>query len=89
MSPVDIWCSPSMSFPGGVSSFELMFANTIKKKVLVVESQDEFDYCWAMQLVVGGEIKIIIREGGLEVRDYLKLFVVVYTTWDPADPNRI
>lgn len=89
MSPIEIWASANYWSQSVPKDFDFVFAQTSKNKVLVVESQDEYDYCWAMQLIYGGEIKIIIRDGGLEVRDYLKLFTWVFTTWDPTDRNRI
>lgn len=89
MSPVEIWASANYWNQAVLKDFDFVFAQSSKKRVLVVESQDEYDYCWAMQLIYGGEIKIVIRDGGLEVRDYLKLFTWVFTTWDPADRNRI
>lgn len=88
MSPVDVWVSTRF-FAAAPSDLESVAQQPSKKKILVVESQAEYDYCWAMQLMVGGEYRIHIRDSGLEAADYLKLFTWVYTTWDPSDPNRI
>ncbi|MNF51026.1 hypothetical protein D3C84_323370 [compost metagenome] len=59
-----------------------------RKKVLLVENQEEHDYCWAMQMMLGSEIEIIIDRGA-EVLSYLKDFSRVFTTWNPRDRNRI
>ena len=59
-----------------------------KKKVLLVESQEEYDYCWAMQMMMGSEIQIIINKGA-NPSEYLDRFSRVFTTWNPNDRNRI
>lgn len=89
MSPVEIWANATFWAKAVEKDFDFVFNQTSNKKVLVVESQDEYDYCWAMQLIYGGEIRIVLHESGLTVQDYLKLFTWVFTTWDPHDRNRI
>ena len=88
MSPVDIWVSVSYAITSVPKDFDFMFQSGGKKRVLIVESQDEYDYCWAMQLIYGGEITIVIDRSA-DLRDYLNLFTWVFTTWDPSDRNRI
>ena len=59
-----------------------------KKKVLLVENYDEYNYCWAMQMMFGDEIQIIIDKGA-NPSEYVDRFSRVFTTWNPNDRNRI
>lgn len=88
MSPVEFWCTTDWGTPIAVE-LERVFGTVANKQVIIVESQDEYDYCWSMQLMMGSEINIIIHESGKTVQDYLRDFFWVFTTWDPADRNRI
>ena len=58
------------------------------KKVLLVASQEEYDYCWSMQMMMGSEIQIIIDRGANPL-EYIDRFSRVFTTWNPSDRNRI
>ena len=89
MSPVEFWGSCSFWGQAKELSIEKVFDTVSKKCVIVTESQDEHDYCWAMQMIMGREIQVVIKDPDLEVGDYLKKFSWVFTTWDPADRNRI
>lgn len=89
MSPVDFWASCRHWAKTESVDIERVFTGSSKKRLIVVENQDEYDYCWAMQLMYGQPTKIFINEGGLTVKDYLEAFSWVFTTWDPTDRNRI
>lgn len=89
MSPVEIWMSATYWNQAKEVEMAKMFEMANKKSLLIVESEDEYNYCWAMQLICGGEIQMILKEDWLNIGDYLKKFSRVFTTWDPSDRNRI
>lgn len=59
-----------------------------RKAVILVESQDEYDYCWAMQMIMGCEVEIRLAPG-TNPTELLGEFSWVFSTWDPMDRNRI
>lgn len=89
MSPVELWASSRWWSTPQPRDFDWLAENSTKQILIVVESQDEYDYCWAMQLMVGFECEIRIKDDDLRLPDYVKMFAWVVTTWDPADRNRI
>lgn len=56
--------------------------------ILLVETQDELDYCFALQFVLGGSIPLEIWDGTDPTTEFL-LHDPIVTTWDPTDRNRI
>ena len=91
MSPVEFWWNKLGVYgePVGIDkAFSQPHSYPKRKSVIIVESQDEYDYCWAMQAIMGCEIDIIIDPGALP-QSYYPPFSWVFTTWDPSDRNRI
>jgi len=89
MSPVHFWLR-RMGWATEEVDIERVFDAIVptNKKVLLVESQEEYDYCWAMQMMMGSEIQIIIDKGA-SPSEYVDRFSRVFTTWNPSDRNRI
>lgn len=91
MSPVEFWWSKLGVYGEQVEvdkAFSQPYSFPKRKTVILVESQDEYDYCWAMQMIMGTEVDIIIAPGATP-QEYYPPFSWVFTTWDPSDRNRI
>lgn len=60
-------------------------------KVFLVENQAELDLAEALQYIYGAGvlIKIVSRPNFNDIQTFLPDHLVVYTSWDPLDPNRI
>jgi hypothetical protein len=89
MSPVELWANSRWWNQAVLRDFDWLAGISAKQLLIVVESQDEYDYCWAMQLIAGFECKIIIKDDDLHLPDCVKMYSWVITTWDPSDRNRI
>lgn len=89
MSPVEFWASRRVWSKANECSIDRVFDPVLSKKILLVENQVEHDYCWAMQLVMGDEVRIELWDRELTVAEYCQRFSWVFTTWDPSDRNRI
>lgn len=89
MSPVEFWCTHRYSRIPEEADIEHVYGMPKPSKILLVESQEEYDYCWAMQMVMGAELNIQIMDRDRTPASYLDHFVRVFTTWDPSDRNRI
>ena len=88
MSPVELWRSHRFAQSVYVEDWDEVFK---PKNLVLVESKEEEDYVWAMQLVHGCEIRIEHFNDAIGLRTYrMKTSPgCVYMTWDPSDRNRI
>ena len=62
------------------------------RNIVLVESKEEEDYIWSMQMIFGGEVQIEQYVPGTPLRAYRMAARGngrVYCTWDPTDPNWI
>lgn len=60
------------------------------KNILLVESQEELDFFWAMQLVFGNEIDIRMYDPNISLPTYrMSTTGYLFLTWDPWDRNII
>lgn len=89
MSPVEIYKSTQFIGSYLVDDWAEVFDHP--RNLVLVETQDEFDYIWAMQMVYGGEVQIEFTDGSI-----MRMYRMrprgngrVYCTWNPNDPNRI
>lgn len=91
MSPLEFWLTRETY---GTQPIEegIVFTSPLLggkyPKVCVVENQEEEDTVFALQFMYGGECPII-RHDGRTMKEYLQEHGRVFTTWDPADRNRI
>lgn len=87
MSPVELYWVSKFNGVDLVDDWDRVFAHS--RNLVVVESQDEYDFIWAMQLVHGGEISIKFHDGSTMSQYRMSIQGKLYTTWDPTDRNRI
>lgn len=90
MSPVVLYQSAKWSGSSEVDDWAKVFDHP--KNIVLVESKEEEDYIWTMQLIYGGEVQIKYYEQGVSLRTYRMSphgNGRVFCTWDPNDPNRI
>lgn len=87
---LDWWLSGRQSPAQAVIDEAMAFTNS-RSKIFLVESQEEYDLASALQYIHGREvnIKVVSQVSMADVQDYLDRFPLVYTSWDPLDPNRI
>lgn len=61
------------------------------RRIVLVESQEEYDLAYALQFMYGSEVKLelVNRLSAAELFEYRTKHARVYTSWDPLDPNRL
>lgn len=88
MSPVELWRSAKWVTSEKVEDWAVVFSHP--QNLVLVESKDEEDYIWAMQMLHGGEVRIEQFDSDKPLRTYrMSTNGHVFTTWDSADRNRI
>ena len=89
MSPIVLYRSGKWTSYTMVDDWSVIFQNP--HNIVLVESKQEEDYIWSMQMIFGGEVKIEQYTGELPLgRMRMRAYPgSVFCTWDPNDPNRI
>lgn len=90
MSPIVLYQSAKWTGSSMVDDWAKVFDHP--RNIVLVESQEEEDYIWSMQLIYGGEVQIKHYTNGTPLRSYRMAARGngrVFCTWDPNDPNRI
>ena len=89
MSPVVLYRSAKWMGSVMVDDWSVVFQNP--NNLVLVESKDEEDFIWSMQMIYGGEVKIEQFDSGKQMSRYRMATypAAVFCTWDPNDPNRI
>lgn len=87
---LDFWVTSAFNSGEPVTDEAMAFTNG-RKKIFLVESQQEYDLVYALQFIYGGEVTIqILPHASWQDIQFIKgKYPLVYTTWDPFDRNRI
>lgn len=87
---LEFWVTSAINNGVPVTDEAMAFTNG-RKKIFLVENQQEYDLVYALQFIYGGEVTIQILPFCTieEIRVTQRMFHLVYTTWDPFDRNRI
>lgn len=87
---LDWWVCSSIKHGEPVTDEAMAFMNG-RKKIFLVENQEEYALADALQYIYGAEVTILTKPKCSvgEVHEYLRSFDLVYTSWDPFDRNRI
>lgn len=86
---VEVWKSAKFACDQKVENWEEVYSRP--QNLMLVETQEEYDFFWVMQLVYGCEIRVQFLDRDIGMRKYRMDAYPghVYTTWEPADRNRI
>lgn len=90
MSPIVLYRSGKWTSSTMVDDWSVVFDHP--RNIVLVESKEEEDYIWSMQMIFGGEVQIEQYVPGTALRAYRMAARGngrVYCTWDPTDPNWI
>lgn len=86
---LDLWVTTAALPSTPVADEAKAFMSRLKC-VFLVENQQEYDLVFALQYMYGVEVTIFTKPQCSvgEVREYLRSFDVIFTSWDPLDRNR-
>lgn len=85
------WWRAGPPYDAGSVDESIVFGPFSGRRIILVESQEEYDLAYALQFMYGSEVKLelVSRLSAADLFTYRTKHARVYTSWDPLDPNRL